>query len=307
MCELLRDLVPWGVDVILAVQAASGNALDPLFIVITWLGDAYVYLALLPLALWIGSGHRGIRLALLLLTSMYVNLLVKDLCAIPRPFDMSAAIQAKDTASTYAFPSGHAQGVTTLWLGLAAIYRRRYPLLAGAVLIPLVSFSRVYLGVHYPQDVIGGAILGLACVAAYRLVEPPMSRWWHRRSLTSRIVVGILVVLPLAALARDANALAIAGAIIGLLVGRSIALAWPLDRQAPRGLLPFLDIVSGLMIVGAAVVSASFAYAAVFVGEITTPALATLGQTVLLGLAITFGMPWLLARLRRGRASPPTC
>ena len=134
MRELLLDLVPWGLRVVVSLQAAFGDALDPLFQAITLLGDVSVYLALLPLALWRGDTSRGMRLALLLLASIYVNLLIKNAVAIPRPFIASPAVQAKAIAIGYAFPSGHAQGVTTLWLGLAVIYRRCWPALLGALL-----------------------------------------------------------------------------------------------------------------------------------------------------------------------------
>ncbi len=304
MREFLLDLVPWGVNVIVAIQAASGTTLDPLFRAISWLGDSSVYLALVPLALWQGDRARGMRLTLLLLLSLYLNLLIKDALAIPRPFAVSAAVQAKDTATSYAFPSGHAQGATTLWLGLAIVYGRRAALAVGALLIPSVSFSRVYLGVHYPQDAIGGILLGLAVLAAYRLVEPPFSRWWRRRRTLLRVALCVLGPLAMAALTPDTYAHAVAGAVLGLSLGPTIEGASNGRLPAPGAAPPMVRLMVGLAIIGAGYVLATLAVTVVSTGRIAAPALVALGQATLVGLAVSLGVPWLLGRLGEPEGAP---
>ena len=305
MRELLIDLIPWGVDVIVAIQAASGVTLDPLFRAITWLGDSSVYLALVPLALWQGDKARGMRIALLLLFSLYLNLLIKDAFAIPRPFVVSTAVQAKDTASSYAFPSGHAQGAATLWLGLAIIYGRRAALAVGAFLIPAVSFSRVYLGVHYPQDTIGGILLGLAVIGAYCSMEPPFGRWWRRRNVGLQVALCALGPLAMAALTRGTYAHAVSGAILGLSLGRAIEGASSGRLPPPRATPWLVRLLVGLGIVGAGFVVAMLAVTVAYTGEIAAPAPVALGQAALVGLAVSLGVPWLLGRLDEPEAAPP--
>jgi undecaprenyl-diphosphatase len=90
-----------------------------------------------------------------------------------------------ESPSTYSFPSGHATVSFACAAVLAlAVPRLRVPLFALAALI---SFSRVYVGVHYPFDVLAGAVLGLllgfgvaialrTLAAARRRSEPPMRR-----------------------------------------------------------------------------------------------------------------------------------
>ena len=74
-----------------------------------------------------------------------------------------------ETPSTYSFPSGHATVSFACATVLAlAVPRLRVPLYALAVLI---SFSRVYVGVHFPLDVIAGAVLGVAIAIALRTLE----------------------------------------------------------------------------------------------------------------------------------------
>ena len=85
--------------------------------------------------------------------------------------------------TTYSFPSGHAMAATVLY-GLLAVYavrhlrQRRSRLLAASVagvLIVLVSFSRLYLGVHYLSDVVGGIAVGVVwltlCLTAVETVQ----------------------------------------------------------------------------------------------------------------------------------------
>jgi len=302
MRELLVDLVPWGVERILALQSTSGNAFDALFCAITWLGDAYVYLALLPLALWGSDTRRAMRLALLFLFSIYVNLMLKGLFAIPRPFLISPAVQAKDAVTGYAFPSGHAQGVTALWVGLALIYRRRWPLALGALLIPLVSFSRVYLGVHYPQDVFGGVAVGLAITGAYGLMQSPLRRWWRRRPTRVRVALCVIVPLVMAGLASDPDAQAVCGAILGLALGRILGVPWTEAQPVPGSMPLVLRLLAGAGFVGLTYFIVARTLEATWAGG-TLPAI--VAHYALVGLAVSLGAPWLFVRLKLSLASVP--
>lgn len=297
MRELLISLVPWGVDVIVALQAASGHALDPLFRTITWLGDSTIYLSLLPLALWYGDKSRGTRLALLLLLSLYLNLLLKQVFAIPRPFVVSTAIEAKDNATSYAFPSGHAQGATTLWLGLAMIYGRPGTLVIGAILIALVSFSRVYLGVHYPQDAIGGILLGLGVVGAFRFAETPWGAWWRRQSVPVRVAICVLAPLAMAALTPNTHTHAVAGAILGISLGHTVETTWRGRRLPSGGPALLLRALVALAVVGTLYVVVTLTLSIAATGGIAGPAVISLGQAALVGLTVSLGVPWLIGRV----------
>jgi undecaprenyl-diphosphatase len=134
---------------------------------ITWAGSAFV---LVPLAVGcsllfvrIGMARDVLRLALSLGGAMAISDFVKLLTSRPRP-----SVEHLQAVTGSSFPSGHTTQATAFWLALAltvraAVVPRRTVWLAsaGALLIALaVAWSRVYLGVRYPSDVVAGLLLG---------------------------------------------------------------------------------------------------------------------------------------------------
>ena len=160
-------------------QTWAYPVLDAVMGIGTWVG-----LALCPgvgAALLAGSERRrrtGLALLAALVVGLVLTLALQYIVARPRP----DAVRLLSAAPNYpSFPSGHAMAgfATAVVLGLAA--RRRWlwvPLLVAASLLAL---SRVYLGHHYPTDVLAGSVLGAGVGAASYglLVEraPGIRRW----------------------------------------------------------------------------------------------------------------------------------
>jgi undecaprenyl-diphosphatase len=118
-------------------------------------------------------------LSIAVLGGNFLNFCLKHLIQRGRPvFD-----DPLFSLSTYSFPSGHAMA-STVFYGLLAVYvsvgaRRRYaaPVAIGAavLIVALVSFSRIYLGLHYLSDVLGGVSEGIAWLALSLIA------WHHLR------------------------------------------------------------------------------------------------------------------------------
>lgn len=119
------------------------------------------------LAHGLSADHRSalttcLMLSLAELGSLGGTLLLKEIVRRPRPFESLADVRVKHrwSAGGYAFPSGHTSGA----FSIAAMLALRYPRLT--VIAPvvtwgiLVGYSRIYLGVHYPSDILGGAVVG---------------------------------------------------------------------------------------------------------------------------------------------------
>ena len=146
----------------------------------THLGSWYV---LGPIAVGIALVlvRRGMRrqaafLALSLSTAVLVNLLIK---AIVRRQPPGGDVRLVEAAH-YSYPSGHTMSTTAFALALVAIAwptRWRWPVLAGGVALALtMGFSRAYVGVHWPSDVLAGWLMGFVVVAVVAAIVPPGRR-----------------------------------------------------------------------------------------------------------------------------------
>ncbi len=167
-------LFAWGIAVIHAFQLVASPALTVFARAVTFLGEPWVYLAILPFVFWCVNEKRGARLGLsVLLASGIVGSLKVNL-AIPRPGTIDPSVELITPPDPWSTPSGHAAGSAVLWPVLALGGRKnddsdRAGKRAGnlacrlsvALGIPLlVGLSRVYLGVHYPTDVLFGWAIG---------------------------------------------------------------------------------------------------------------------------------------------------
>jgi hypothetical protein len=117
----------------------------------------------------------------------------------------------------YGIPSAHVMVGLVVW-GYAALFaKRRWVYWALALFVIVMAWSRMYIGVHFPQDVIAGALFGLIVLLLYaRAVEPVAARWQH---LNPYLRIGLLVlagVITVLIAGHDRNALALAGILIGV-------------------------------------------------------------------------------------------
>lgn len=204
---------------------------------------------LLPVIYWCLDKHLGARLGALFLGSVLLNFFLKDLFMLPRPEGNQVRILYPESGGGYGFPSGHAQGNTTVWGYLMSRYPGRAFWALGLTIIFLVSLSRLYLGVHYPSDVVGGVALAVALIVAFnRIIEPQAARlsWKHKMALAA--------VLPLAAAAvyRQPDGYMLAGLLWGLGTGylaesrlvrwEPEALYWQQAVKLALGLLVFFGL-----------------------------------------------------------------
>ena len=153
----------------------SCGFLDFLMPVITLLGEAGIVPIVISLSLICFKKTRkaGFVMALSILFGFIVgNLTLKPLIARPRPYTVDTdVVLLIDKLKEYSFPSGHTLVTFECAVSLVLCKYKKIGTFA-VVMAFLVAFSRVYLYVHYPTDVIVGAILGTAfAFASYAVVN----------------------------------------------------------------------------------------------------------------------------------------
>lgn len=273
--------------IIKLIQSVSSPALDYFFIFITNFGSEGFYFLIIPVFYWSIDKKMGIKLGSALLLSMYINVVLKEITAIPRPIGYPG-IRSIYTSSAggYSFPSGHAQGSTTLWGLIMAYYKKTSVYIMGITIIFLVSLSRLYLGLHWPQDIAGGIILGLAIVWAtfnagrFRLPE----------SIGLRCIIALAVPMAMLAVFPHPDVFKHAGTLsaawLGYILENHFVVYEPKSRGLAKttakyviGVIGFLLLYVGLkLVLPEANVSAMVRY-------------------FLLGLWLTLGAPYLFERL----------
>lgn len=159
----------------LAIVAwAAENLHTPLFDrvmpFITMLGEYGFIWIIFGLLLLIRRDTRRfgiICFAALLLNFLLGEIILKNLISRPRPFTLLPEITLLiPPPSSFSFPSGHTASSFTAAVAIC-FYDKRYGV-AALILALLIAFSRLYLSVHYPTDIIAGILLGVACAFAAR-------------------------------------------------------------------------------------------------------------------------------------------
>ncbi|MFB6120106.1 MAG: phosphatase PAP2 family protein [Halobacteriaceae archaeon] len=275
-----------GVGALGGAQALVPDALTPLVVALTHLGDPLVVLVALVGVYWLGprSGLLTSRDAAALLAAGFATLalalLLKGGFGLPRPPTTLHRIP-EDGAG---FPSGHATAAATLYGGVAMVldrWSRRTRAVGAAGLIGLVALTRLVLGVHYLVDVVVGAAVGLAAVAAVLWIARPDPA----RGFALATVVGLGAVA--AAGVTTETTMAAAGAAGATAAWRALD---GLDAAAPSlGAIA----VGGVGFVGAAVGTLA----------LTPPLPMTVAINIGLGAGVV-GLPAL--RTSRGTSPSPT-
>lgn len=185
-------------ETITFLQGFATPALDTFFQLVTHLGNTNAYIVLLLTVYLAVDSRFGQRLGILVLVSYYLNFHLKGLLETARPFELNPALgrtpEARIAQSGPGFPSAHAQIALTFWGYLAWWLRRPWFWGLAALVTALVSVSRMYLGLHFPVDVLGGLVIGALGTAVMTVAEP----LWpdvKRISRAVRLLLGFLVPL----------------------------------------------------------------------------------------------------------------
>jgi membrane-associated phospholipid phosphatase len=155
----------WQLDILRFIQQFKHPVLDVLFQAITMSAEELFFIVAAAWLLWCHNKQLGYRLGFALLTSAAFNPFLKNLIRFERPIGLEGIVSERvHTATGYSFPSGHTQGGTAFWTGIISWYKKPAMTILGISAIFLVALSRMYLGVHWLTDVLGGILFGVLWV-----------------------------------------------------------------------------------------------------------------------------------------------
>ena len=294
----MEALLQWGLDCIRLIQGWASPPLTVVMRLITALGSTGVYIAVVCYVYWCVDEKKGLHLGIIALISIWINLSLKLALDQPRPFfpayDPSVGMISERLGG---FPSGHAQNTLVALTIISSWLTRRWAYIAAALICLLVGFSRIYLGVHFPTDVIGGWLIGGILLAAYFLtrtrIETLLAKGGFRGGMYTSAALAFVMILY-----RPSVELILPGSmLLGLGAGYTICKFYcPFSASAFGGRTGIYRLLAPLVrfLLGITVLALLY----VVTEKITGGMLVTFLRFVLLSLWIAAGAPWLFRFLR---------
>lgn len=164
----------------------STGFLDKFFSIITNVNNWYIAYIIL-LGILVTKGGRQGRIAavavilMIIITDQLQHKIIKEIFQRIRPCNaLSDVLTPLGCTGSFSFPSNHA----TNNFAVAALFYRLYPKLKYPLFISasLIAISRVYLGLHYPSDIIAGALIGSGVGCLFSLAVFKTNSWMEERS-----------------------------------------------------------------------------------------------------------------------------
>lgn len=170
MRSIAEDCMPF----LYFLESIRNPVFDWIFATITHLGEETFFLAFAIIFFWCVNKRQGYYILITGLVGTVVNQVAKLFFRIPRPWvldpEFNIIESARAEATGYSFPSGHTQNVAGTFGAIAAFKPRKWLTALCVTIILLVGFSRMYLGVHTPLDVVVSLLIALGLILLLRPV-----------------------------------------------------------------------------------------------------------------------------------------
>lgn len=283
--SILHDL-----DWVLPLRA---DWLTPVFKALTHLGYTGFFFAALPLLYWSWDKDKANRLANLTLVAALLMYFLKNCFQDPRP-PVEFAMEGYRPES-FGLPSGHTLLAIVFWGGLAMEIRKSWFSILTLIMITGIAFSRLYLGVHDIEDVLGGIFLGVLLLGGLHIHQVAKGRVVAPTSLFAVVLFTAALPLILWGLWRhDAPP----GRFVLI---SSFYLGWQLGRIWEQRTLNFarlqgLKRISGALIGIVALAAMAFALKTLFTSTPVATVVAQVSGGFTIGLLITLLVPLLFVK-----------
>jgi len=177
----METLLDFGIRLIASIQSLGDWQTLPMKF-FSFLGTEEFYMLVLPILYWCFSTEMGLRVAVILMVSSGLNGALKDIFCGPRPYWISSQVTGLASETSFGVPSGHAQNAAAVWGIMAAWMKKRWAWVAAILVIFLIGYSRLYLAVHFPHDVLSGWLIGAILLIIVLVLWTPVVKWIRKFS-----------------------------------------------------------------------------------------------------------------------------
>jgi len=170
--------------------------LNEIMLAVTTLGEETAFLVAALIVFWCVDKKKGYFLMAVGFMGTIINQILKLACRVPRPWvldpEFTILEQAREAATGYSFPSGHTQSAVGTFGSLAVSMEQKWIRRTCVILAVLVGFSRMYVGVHTPADVLVGALC--AVVLIFALKRPVLNGQVRHMKLVIAVMLAMAAV-----------------------------------------------------------------------------------------------------------------
>lgn len=182
------------IEILLWIQGLRNSFMDNFFQSITFLAEDKFFYYILALVYWCWRKELGLLMGFYLNLAGIVNTFVKSVVRKPRPFVIDERLDpvasAKAGATGFSFPSGHTSQAMSIYGGIAYSGKQKVLRILGGTAACLAAFSRLYLGVHTPQDVLVAIIIVIAMMYGVKVVSS-----YLEKNPKKDILIAIILIL----------------------------------------------------------------------------------------------------------------
>jgi membrane-associated phospholipid phosphatase len=206
-------------SIIKNLQSLRTPWLDHFFLTYNIFDQDYLYVMIIIIVWNFINERAGFHLLYLMVIAALLYTYLKIHLAFPRPYDLDASIKILGTIG-YGFPSGAATeacltfGFILLWMKP----RHHLATLGLITIVLIVGLTRVYLGAHFPSDIIGGFALALMMLSGYAYFIYPIEHYLHKQSRFAQLVLHGLFLTCLLCLSLSYNSLHLLSLLWGTVV-----------------------------------------------------------------------------------------
>jgi len=181
----MNALIEFGISLIQSIQTLIPTLNIPMNF-FTFLGKIDFYMLFITLVYWVINVQFGFRVFMILLTTDIFSSAFKQLLHQPRPYWVGD-VKGMGIEESYGIPSSHASDSLSVWGYLAYLVKKRWLWIMAVLLIIFIAFSRLYLGVHFPHDILFGWVIGLTVLILFVKYEERFTKSINARSIKYQI------------------------------------------------------------------------------------------------------------------------